>query len=623
MRNSKRLAKEKYYKKEFASAKNDCKKVWQLSNEITGRKSQTEQIGEINGVTSNQKKAEMFNKFFTSIAPDLAKNIRPSKKNFKDYLPPKPVCELQFSEMSEQQIIKIIKSMANKRSFSHDTVSNKMIKYTQLSIAKPLTHLINLSLKLNHIPKDWKTAKIVPIYKNDDKTSPNNYRPISLLPTISKVLEKVVANQVHSYLSFNKLLTSNQFGFRPKHSTEHLLIKIQNYIFKCKQANDHCLAVFIDLKKAFDTVKTETLIEKIRHYGLPHEWFRDYLSNRAQYVHIEGENSDELEISCGVPQGSILGPLLFLIYINDLPNATKFLTLLYADDTTFLAKHKSLSQLYTHTNKMLLEAEEWFSANQLTLHPKKTRYILFTKKTQATTEQLLLCGAKIERIHELGTEKSFKLVGVHIDEQLSWKYHIKHLSNKITQTIIMLTRSKNYIPKNIKLMIYNALIQSYLEYCLPIWGGAQNQYMKPLQVAQRKALRIILNKKYNSHTDPLFFESKVLKLTDLYELKISLLAKQFFLGALPPGLEGCFTSRPATALNTRANETALLKEPKAPTDCLRRMATYKTPHIWNNIAAEWDSVLKTHTGHLKYLLTSKSLMEYSSFKCNIKSCDSC
>ena len=474
----------------------------------------------------------------------------------------------------------------------------------------------------NYIPVEWKRAKIVPIYKNDNKSSPNNYRPISLLPTLSKVLEKVVCRQVHSYLTFNKILTENQFGFRAKHSTEHLLLKIQDYIFRAKQANEHCLAVFVDLKKAFDTVKTETLIEKIKHYGLPYKWFQNYLSERCQYVHLDGVSSENREITCGVPQGSILGPLLFLIYINDLPHATKFLTLLYADDTTFLHKSKCIKKLYKQANLMLERAETWFLANQLTLHPKKTRYIIYTPRNNNEMEPLKLCGSEIERVWEQGNEKSFKLVGVHMDENLSWKYHIQHVKKKIMQSIVMISRSKRTIPTPIKLILYNALIMSHLEYCLPIWGTANQTLMRQLEVSQKKALRFATGSVYNAHCDPLFFKHRVLKLNDLHNLQCLTIANQFFHHALPLSVQKCFSISNKTR-STRTEDSAKLSIPKAKSEHLCRMTPFKIPKLWNDHNSKWDDTLKNSINTMKFRYKGSCFIDYQDSKCNKKNCDSC
>ena len=469
-----RAAKKIYYDRQFKMAKNDSKKTWQIANELTGRKPKTEDIEEIQGNSDPNIKAKIFNEFFADIAPKLAKKIKPSRHHFTHYLPKKTNSVMTFDQVDHNILEKIIKSMMNKTSYSHDNISNKIIKEIRNEIIYPLTHLVNLSLAENYVPESWKRAKIVPIFKSNDKTDPTNYRPISLLPTLSKILEKVVSNQVHSYLSFNKILTKNQFGFRPKHNTEHLLLKIQDYVFKCREAGEPCLAVFIDLKKAFDTVQTTTLLAKLKHYGLPWKWFESYLGDRKQYVHIQGENSEDRGVECGVPQGSILGPLLFLLYINDLPQATKFLALLYADDTTFLLTHKDPQKLIIEANKALEEAEDWFLANHLTLHPGKTRYMIFHNK-KLNNVTLKICNTEIKRIEDEGEESSFKLVGVNLDENLNWKRHITTIHNKILKVIVYINRTKHNLPNNIKTLLYKALVVPYLEYCIAIWGGSCKQ----------------------------------------------------------------------------------------------------------------------------------------------------
>ena len=224
--------------------------------------------------------------------------------------------------------------------FGPDYISSKLLKVILPLILTPLCHLFNLSFQTGYIPSQLKFAKIVPVFKSGDKNSFNNYRPISLLCSISKLLEKIVAKQMVGFLSKNKILYSHQYGFRNGHSTIHPILQFLDKIFVSlnKPNSEYSLGIFCDLKKAFDTVNFDILLSKLEHYGfrgISNSWFKNYLVGRNQYVCVNGVNSQTKQIFCGVPQGSVLGPLLFLIFINDLPNCTKLFSILFADDTTF------------------------------------------------------------------------------------------------------------------------------------------------------------------------------------------------------------------------------------------------------------------------------------------------
>ena len=283
--------------------------------------------------------------------------------------------------------------------------------------------MINISLRQGIFPKELKVAKVIPVYKSEDSHIFGNYRPISLLPVFSKVFEKCVAKQLTDYLNFNDLFYELQFGFRKGHSTIHPLVKFLNYVSEAHNNHEHALAIFIDLKKAFDTVNHQILLDKLKYYGIrgiANTWFRNYLLNRQQFVEINGTRSNIAKINIGVPQGSVLGPLLFLLFINDMPINCNFFTILFADDTTLQWKHKNLDKLVSMANHNLNSASNWFNANRLTLNAKKTKCMLFSPNSLCPPfpSNLKINGEIIERIGLRFITKSFKLVGVNLDDQL-------------------------------------------------------------------------------------------------------------------------------------------------------------------------------------------------------------
>ena len=243
-----------------------------------------------------------------------------------------------------------------------------------------LTHIINLSIRCGYFPDEWKISKVLPLYKEDIKSDPNNYRPISILPVVSKIIEKVIFKQLYEYLTHNNLLTVSQHGFRPMHSTLTALLEATNNWYLNIDDGLINSVLFLDLKKAFDTVDHSILLKKLQLYGLdPHavQWFKSYLSNRFQSTYVNGTLSDYLPVSCGVPQGSVLGPLLFLIYINDLQECElSSSALMYADDTSLTLSAYDPATLEEKLNKDLDEVQKWLKSNKLTLNVKKTKYMI-------------------------------------------------------------------------------------------------------------------------------------------------------------------------------------------------------------------------------------------------------
>ena len=250
--------------------------------------------------------------------------------------------------------------------------------------------MFNLSIEKGFFPDDLKTARISPIYKGEDSSDVSNYRPTSVLPCFSKILERIMYNRLYKYLIENNILYSKQFGFQNGHSTDHAVVQLVDQIIESFENNKYTLGVFIDLSKAFDTVDHSILLKKLELYGITdrnHGWLKSYLSNRRQFVQINEKEKTSLEtISCGVPQGSILGPLLFLLYVNDLKNASNILDpIMFADDTNLFFTHKDIRYLFQIVNQELENINQWFISNKLSLNIKKKKYPFSTNPVKKKT----------------------------------------------------------------------------------------------------------------------------------------------------------------------------------------------------------------------------------------------
>ena len=347
--------------KNLVTYKNKPKKIWEIYNDLTvgnKAKSKTFELN-INGniCTNNKKIANKFNTFFSTIGKNIASTI-PSydidPKSFFTVLNPP---ELLFNETSGGEILAVIRSLEPKSSPDIFGICPKLIKFVDTAISIPLAHIISLSFRDGIFPEKLKTSRVVPIFKAGCPTDCNNYRPISLVSTFAKIFEKIVSIKLKNHLDIHKLLVPNQFGFQKKISTEHCITQLTNYVSDAINQNKFAIGVFLDLQKAFDVVDHNILLGKLENLGIKNkvlEWFRSYLSNRSQIVDINGEISEEAKINISVMQGSILGPLLFLIFINDLPNASELLRLLlFADDTCALDSDNDLNLLITRVNAEL------------------------------------------------------------------------------------------------------------------------------------------------------------------------------------------------------------------------------------------------------------------------------
>ena len=436
-------------------------------------------------------------------------------------------------------------------------------------------------------------------------------------------MEKVVAKQLLQYLTANNLIHSDQFGFRPKHETAHAVLKATKIIYNAKEQNLRCGAVLIDLKKAFDTVSHGILLDKLHHLGVNPNWFRSYLYKRPQYTEINSTKSSELFITTGVPQGSILGPLLFLVYINDLPVSNKLHNILFADDTTLMATAPTDGELIEKLNSELNNASEWFKANELTLHPSKSTFIIFHHKNpEEFNDKIILQNVKVSRTGESELEKSAKFVGIKIDENLNWNHHISYVKKKISLGAYTIATHKKLLNKKCKVMLYNAFVKSHLEYGLPLWG---NGTIKQIITLQKKIIRNVSgSKNFRCHTNSLFFNLNILKFQDLRALSMAKLARRFCFSDLPAGIQNVlFSPKSNTSHNTRQSEQKnLLEIPVLKNTKLAQSFLVRVPSTWNQLN-ECCRTAKTNNALSAVFkkLTFKAYKEEP--VCSIKNCFSC
>ena len=504
-----RLSKKLYFERGFKRYKSDPKKTWDLLNEITCRNSKNPSISDIyiNGSIINDPKivANTFNKFFTNIGSEISDTVPPSSQEPSDNIP-KPNNEINFDigYTGQAHVIDIIKSLPLKSSTDLMGISSKLLKSVAYEISIPLSYIFQLSLEQGIFPKNLKTSRTVPIFKAGEKRDVDNYRPISLVCTLSKVLEKMVQIRLSNYLDINKLMSPFQFGFQKSLSTEHNLIHLTNYVGSALNNGEYCVGIFFDLKKAFDVVKHSILLSKLKKYGINGtalKWFKSYLENRTQIVDINGVLSDELPINCSVLQGSMLGPTLFLIFINDFPLSTVMKCLMFADDTTCLLSGKNLNELINLINTEMQKIAMWYRSNKMVANLSKTKYIIFHGRGKDTknapciifngneigqTDNSLIY--KIERLTNTNgpDAKFYKLLGVYFDEHFTVEKNIKNICAKLSKSLYFLKRAKNFISSKALKILYFALFHSHILYCLNITGCASQSLLNKIVLLQKK-----------------------------------------------------------------------------------------------------------------------------------------
>ena len=560
-----RLAKKLHFERLLEINQKNLRKTWQILFSTIHKNNNKKNdlsnliINDLN-VEDPQIMACHFNNFFANIAKKTVENINPSNKSPTDLIN-QNLNNFKFNvkNLTKSEILEATKLLADKKTPDHTGISSNFVKQTIASFINPLFHILNLSFNSGVVPLQFKIAKVIPIFKSGDKSSMDNYRPISLLSTFSKIMEKIVALRLTSFLDENNILSKWQFGFRAGHSTSHPMIHFLNKITDSLNKKKHTAAIFCDLKKAFDTCDHNILFSKLSKYGIMGvelDWFKSYLTNRKQFVTIKNKSSPLLDILLGVPQGSILGPLLFLIYINDLPLSSKFLSLLFADDTTLLFTHDDLKTLEEIINAEFRKICEYFRINRMVLHPDKTKFIVFSRSTEGTSLKLFCNNNNLDQdlaanISSLGqvtsndTLPAIKFLGIFFDPALNFKYHITTLKNKLSRALYALRSVKNTINKKGLLLLYNSIFHCHLLYAIQIWSCSRPGPINEIFKMQKAAIRIIAGKTYNAHTEPLFKELQILPLPDLISFSKIQFMQRFVQNFLPSSFNDTWISNAA------------------------------------------------------------------------------
>lgn len=517
-------ARNSYITNLFQTYQSDIKKTWHTINTLLSRKStnSTPEKLNIDGtlITDKLTMANAFNDFFSNVGPNLAESIPHSEKHFSSFLKIRQNRNFLFTEISPETVINIIKTFNAKTSVGCDGFSNKVLKSIKEEIATPLSKFINQSFSTGIFPDLLKKARVVPIFKKGDETLVQNYRPISILPALSKIYERAMHDQITSYLDTHQLLNPNQYGFRADHSTELASTHLVDKVISRFDKGFKTVGIFMDLSKAFDTLDHRILITKLARYGFAEgaiTLMKSYLTNRKQFVQLDNVKSNLMGIKTGVPQGSILGPLLFSIYINDLSNACTILdSILYADDTTLTFspnKNVHADTLSRKINKELESINQWFCANKLSLNIEKTKFMLFHRPRSSKLDlNLRIAGTQLEQV------KTFRFLGLTLNEHMTWSDHITVISLKISKIIGIMRRLRFSVPKTVLSTIYNSLILPHLNFQILSWGKSYET--DKLAKLQKRAVRTISRVHYRAHTTPLFIELKFLKFEDLYQLAI-------------------------------------------------------------------------------------------------------
>lgn len=549
-------------------------------------KHQDEQISEPTDIANH------FCDFFTSIGPKYAYKIPNAVNAYPHYLTKKQTPNTNsifLGPTDPTEIENTLKSLKPKKSYGHDNISTHFLKQMGSAVAEPISILVNKSLSDGVVPDSLKLAKVVPIYKAKEKNDFSNYRPISLLSSLSKILEKIVHKRTYNFLHLNGTFYKSQYGFREKRSTIDAITEFVNDATTSLENKESVISVFLDLSKAFDTIDHKILLKKLEFYGIRGQalnWFRSYLTKRMQYVSYQNCISIKQELTCGVPQGSVLGPLLFIIYTNDLPSCLeKAKTILFADDTTIYISNKNLNYLYESVNVDLKHLNDWFRANKLSLNVGKTHYMMISNSKNAISDTLVLNigDSVIER------KSCVKFLGVYIDETLTWHEHIKVCKSKLISALFAINRVRRVVPVEVLKTLYYSLAYPHLSYGIILWGSTYATHMNKIVVMQKKLIRAIMHASLNEHTHPLFVDLGILKLNDIYTLEVAKFMHKYINNNLPEALSDIFTyTRDVHTHQTR--QSGFIRPAACRLTVSFHSVLYKGPSIWNTVPTTLQAI---------------------------------
>ena len=481
-----------YFRNAIETAKNDSGKLWKVIKELLRQGKSKVRIKELNGKSSNEDIANELVQYFTDIGPNLAADIPNSLLN-QDFTPNPEILPFELQHTTVEEVKKLLIAISAAKATGCDGIPVKFLKCNLDVSSKILCHIINLSITTKIVPSGWKVAEVVPLFKSGDMSKPENYRLISILPSASKLLEKVVHKQLYAFLQRHSLFSNAQFGFRKGHSTSSCILHLTDVIYRNMDSSLFTGVVFLDLKKAFDTVDHSILLKKLYKYSISVEsitWFESYLTGRKQLIKVNGVKSSLRDVLCGVPQGSILGPLLFILYINDLfEYLTDTRINLYADDTALYYADSVQDSLMSTLSSEMHVVGEWLRANKLTLNIAKTKFVIFGTAAKLRNLQdipLKLYGETIEKLD------SMKYLGVFLDSNLSFDRHIDYIVDKAAKKIGVIRKVNECLYRSTALTLYKSLVLPLFDYCDTVYMCTSMGNLSKLQLLQNQACRTIL-----------------------------------------------------------------------------------------------------------------------------------
>ena len=602
-------SKKEQYKNLINENSNKPSSVWKIFKELGATKQNSKQniiSVKIDGkeIEDSDAIANEFNKYFVTVASTLKDN-----EISEDYEPLKNFCEskipadesFKIPDLTQDKVEKYLKNLDVSKATGSDNISARLLKLSAPHITESITHICNESIKNSLFPQEWKEGKVSPLFKSGAKDDLNNYRPISVLPILSKLLEKHVHDSLMEYLNSFGLLHSTQSGFRANHSCETALVGMIDNWLTAINKNSMVGVVMIDFRKAFDLVDHNILLKKLKHYKMSENtlnWFSSYLINRKQRVFVNDTVSEAETILNGVPQGSILGPLLFLLFINDLPLYTGDVqTDLYADDTTLSATGKTQEDIKVKLQLALDRLKKWCKSNGMVINTTKTKVMLITTKQRKSHLENNVFSLTYEN-DDLSSTSNEKILGVHVDDTLDWTFHIDNISKKIKTNLWLLSRIKAFLTLEHRVQFYKTYIQPHIDYCNVIWGCTSQNNLYRIYNLQKRACKVILDYNVQNVNQSM----KDLKILNIYDRVF--LRKSKFMHKVANQITPSYINE-MVQMRNQVDDMPFLRSvshnnfipPKPKKEIFKRSMSYSGPLVWNSLPNDIKQINNKNTFH--------------------------
>ena len=597
-----RRAKRLYFFKMFFNANNDASRLWRCIYTVMEKKASVslEKLN-VDGVfLVGNDLINYVNRYFVEAAAILTNGLSLPPPYMFLSPPAQFTCYLHPTNMHE--VLNIIKRLKNKCNVLLD-ISPALIKENAEVFSQQLSCLYNMSIIETIFPSLLKVGRITPVHKSGSVVVVDNYRPISVLPIISKVFERLTLDRMMSFITTHDIFSPSQFGFRKGRNTTQAVIKLLSHVTSAYHNREYSACFFLDLRKAFDTVNHRILLEKLWHYGfrgVSHEYLKSYFQNRKQYVYLNNMSSDLMPITAGVPQGSILGPLCFILFINDLPLYVDAFTVLFADDAAFVVKSTTLSGLYHKIVKLFHDLEKYLNMNNLIPNSNKSKLMMFNSRTVQDMPEFAFAGSIIEWVRE------YKYLGLTLTSNISFARHISNISLNISRISGTLSGLVNHVPVSILLKLYYALAYPHLMGHIVVWGASPVLHLRTLNVRINNLLRLILrvpweNGRPTVSNDDLYQLLGVLKVDSVFRLNLFKFLKQLLDGKFPEFYDVLL--RPYHSLRNYNTRGGIFRQPHLSCEVERRALSHQLIALYNETPNE---VLNAHFSaslrHYKALL---------------------